>query len=377
MYHKAAVDPEAGLMYVYGGVHVRDIDGTRWPADKEPGTLHCFTFHSYTWNTINTTGSCRPRSTTLLAFCWHKGALWAIPDVAVGSSGSRPPAYKLLKLDPMTRAWQEVATQGEPPCLRTDSCSLFHNGQILIYGGKTAATAASMLSDLHLLDLNQQQLMWKQIQPRLLPIGIHSNSSTAGASNGTNSKPALLSLAGHCGGVDKSGHVVFWGGYRRNDLKEPQLVIQVLEQGVKPPTADAAQLAGGMASPLMLALQHVRQQLARLVRQHHPQQVLLKPDGGGGVRLPARLLALYSTLFDDMFQEMLEDEDGSEAAASAEPKVVPVPGASLEGVAGVCRWMMGLLALGSCPMNKLVEMYRLAISCFLSSISLYTSKNVM
>eukprot|EP00878_Enallax_costatus_P032791 GHUV01036065.1.p1 GENE.GHUV01036065.1~~GHUV01036065.1.p1 ORF type:complete len:199 (-),score=39.31 GHUV01036065.1:98-694(-) len=130
-----------------------------------------------------------------------------------------------------------------------------------------------MLSDLHLLDLNQQQLMWKQIQPRLLPIGIHSNSSTAGASNGTNSKPALLSLAGHCGGVDKSGHVVFWGGYRRNDLKEPQLVIQVLEQGVKPPTADAAQLAGGMASPLMLALQHVRQQLARLVRQHHPQQV--------------------------------------------------------------------------------------------------------
>ena len=132
-----------------------------------------------------------------------------------------------------------------------------------------------MLSDLHLLDLNQQHPTWKQIQPRLLLTGIHSSSSSAaGTPNSTQQKPALLSLAGHCGGVDKSGHVVFWGGYRRNDFKEPQLVIQVLEQGVRPPTADAAQLAGGVANPLMLALQHVRQQLARLVRQHHPQQVL-------------------------------------------------------------------------------------------------------
>jgi hypothetical protein len=47
--------------------------------------------------------------------------------------------------------------------------------------------------------------------------------------------------------------------------------------------------------------------------------VLLRPDGGGGVRLPARLLALYSCLFDDMFQDMLQqaEEDGS-----TEPQVV-------------------------------------------------------
>lgn len=57
MYHKAAVDPEAGVMYVYGGVHVRDFDGSRWPADKEPGTVHCYNFHSYTWSTMQTTGA--------------------------------------------------------------------------------------------------------------------------------------------------------------------------------------------------------------------------------------------------------------------------------------------------------------------------------
>lgn len=50
-------------------------------------------------------------------------------------------------------------------------------------------------------------------------------------------------------------------------------------------------------------------------------QVLLRPDGGGGVRLPVRLLALYSTLFDDMFQEMLEDEQ-QDTQTGAEPQVV-------------------------------------------------------
>lgn len=140
-------------------------------------------------------------------------------------------------------------------------------------------------------------------------------------------------------------------------MKEPQAVLQVLEHGVKPPTPDAALLSGAAAAPMLLALQHVRLQLARVVRQHHPQQVLLRPDGGGGVRLPARLLALYSCLFDDMFQDMLQqaEEDGS-----TEPQVVPVPGASLAGVACVCRWVMGLLALGSCSMQQLVEMYRVA-----------------
>jgi hypothetical protein len=51
-------------------------------------------------------------------------------------------------------------------------------------------------------------------------------------------------------------------------------------------------------------------------------QVLLRPDGGGGVRLPARLLALYSCLFDDMFQDMLQQQEEDGAGSSAEPQVV-------------------------------------------------------
>ncbi|WIA20865.1 hypothetical protein OEZ85_005214 [Tetradesmus obliquus] len=307
MYHRAAVDPEAGVMYVYGGVHIRDRDGARLPADEAAGTLHCYCFHSYTWSTLQTTGSCRPRSTTLLAFWWHYGALWAIPDVPLhsscsssssrhsGSSSSRQgagsskqgassgrqassrhkadqkllcggqPDYQLLRLDMSSSEWELVSTQGEPPCLRTDSCSVYCNSKLM-----------------------------------------------------------------------------------------------VLEYGVKPPTPDAALLSGAAAAPMLLALQHVRLQLARVVRQHHPQQVLLRPDGGGGVRMPARLLALYSCLFDDMFQDMLQQQEEEEPGGTAEPQVVPVPGASLSGVACVCRWVMGLLALGSCSMTQLVEMYRVA-----------------
>jgi hypothetical protein len=51
-------------------------------------------------------------------------------------------------------------------------------------------------------------------------------------------------------------------------------------------------------------------------------QVLLRPDGGGGVRLPARLLALYSCLFDDMFQDMLQQQEEDDAGSNAEPQVV-------------------------------------------------------
>jgi hypothetical protein len=93
-------------------------------------------------------------------------------------------------------------------------------------------------------------------------------------------------------------------------------------------------------------------------------QVLLKPDGAG-VRLPARLLALYSTLFDDLFQEMLEDEHqaphsaGAAAQGPQQPThVVPVPGVQQDSIAAVCRWMMGLLALRSCKVETLVDMYR-------------------
>lgn len=56
MYHKAAVDHDAGVMYMYGGVHIHEFDGSRLPADKEPGTVHYYSFYSYTWSTMATTG---------------------------------------------------------------------------------------------------------------------------------------------------------------------------------------------------------------------------------------------------------------------------------------------------------------------------------
>jgi hypothetical protein len=48
--------------------------------------------------------------------------------------------------------------------------------------------------------------------------------------------------------------------------------VQVLTKGVKPPTPDAAK-AAGVGHQQALALQHVRLQLARLVKQAYPKQV--------------------------------------------------------------------------------------------------------
>jgi hypothetical protein len=98
--------------------------------------------------------------------------------------------------------------------------------------------------------------------------------------------------------------------------------------------------------------------------------VLLKPEGTG-VRLSARLLALYSCLFDDLFQEMLGDSDAENqppppAATAGGPQkqqpihVVPVPGVRSDSIAAVCRWMMGLLSLRSCAVDILIDMYRWA-----------------
>jgi hypothetical protein len=111
--------------------------------------------------------------------------------------------------------------QGEPPCLRTGSCSVYSNGKLMIYGGKTARTPTSMLSDLRVLDLQQQPPTWQLEAPRLVV-----SSSSSGAASLQQQQP-LLGLAGHCGGVDAEGCVVFYGGYRRYDLKEPQAVLQV------------------------------------------------------------------------------------------------------------------------------------------------------
>lgn len=48
--------------------------------------------------------------------------------------------------------------------------------------------------------------------------------------------------------------------------------VQVLTKAVKPPTPDAAKLAG-VLSQQQLAMQHVRMQLARMVKKAHPAQV--------------------------------------------------------------------------------------------------------
>lgn len=87
-----------------------------------------------------------------------------------------------------------------------------------------------------------------------------------------------------------------------------------------------------------------------LVHSLPHSQVLLKPDGAG-VRLPARLLALYSALFDDLFQELLDEQQEEQqqqqpaaaaAAAAGQPQqpvhVVPVPRVQQDSIAAVCRW---------------------------------------
>lgn len=165
-------------MYVYGGVTLH-VNNTRVPADSEPGLLHAFDFATYTWSTIRTTGTessiggqpaagvafsgdistifakaslpnqphtgppshllcqaahtvccpgfpvcCflsgdhRPCSTTLLAFFWHAGSLYAIPDLPrVDQGGSHKASkmaaagYQLLCLTMDSKQWQLVTCQ--------------------------------------------------------------------------------------------------------------------------------------------------------------------------------------------------------------------------------------------------------------------------
>ena len=54
----------------------------------------------------------------------------------------------------------------------------------------------------------------------------------------------------------------------------PSLCLQVLAKSVKPPTPEVAKLALSV-SQQQLALQHMRLQLARLVKKAHPAQVRL------------------------------------------------------------------------------------------------------
>lgn len=48
------------------------------------------------------------------------------------------------------------------------------------------------------------------------------------SSGGSQQQQGMLPLAGHAGGVvGSTGEVAFVGGYRRNDFKEPQPLLQV------------------------------------------------------------------------------------------------------------------------------------------------------
>lgn len=170
--HSAAVDPEGGSMYMYGGVTLHIKNETRVPAEGEAGLVHAFDFQTYTWSTLHTsgagacvsdvrsvcvkhplasaayraaflphalhmqalhtqtvpavslcvcaghTGDHMPRSTTLLAFFWHAGSLWAVPDLPrVEAASNRKTGkllaagYQLLRLDMDSKQWQRVACE--------------------------------------------------------------------------------------------------------------------------------------------------------------------------------------------------------------------------------------------------------------------------
>eukprot|EP00877_Chromochloris_zofingiensis_P009108 jgi/Chrzof1/4450/Cz14g13180.t1 len=83
-------------------------------------------------------------------------------------------------------------------------------------------------------------------------------------------------------------------------------------------------------------------------------QVLFKGDSGCLFKMPAALLSLYSRLFDDLFQGMLEEQDDQQLPQ------VPVPGVNDAALKAVLQWMMGLTALGAKSAAELTHVYRAA-----------------
>jgi hypothetical protein len=68
---------------------------------------------------------------------------------------------------------------------------------------------------------------------------------------------------------------------------------------------------------MSFALQHCRQQLARLVAGKAPRKVLLQSEGGQAIAVPSALLALHSQLFDELFESLLEGEGTPEVSEAA------------------------------------------------------------
>jgi hypothetical protein len=119
--------------------------------------------------------------------------------------------------------------QGGGPCHRSDACAVYResNGELLVYGGRTADTPARMLSDVHLLQLQHTPPTWQWIQPKLLSTASKGGSSRGGSVQ-QQQQQGMLPLAGHVGGViGSSGEVAFVGGYSRQDVREPQPLLQV------------------------------------------------------------------------------------------------------------------------------------------------------
>jgi hypothetical protein len=73
--------------------------------------------HCLLYAVLAPAGDHRPCSTTLLAFFWHAGSLWAIPDLPrVDQGGGRASkvaaaGYQLLRLCMDSRQWQVVRCQ--------------------------------------------------------------------------------------------------------------------------------------------------------------------------------------------------------------------------------------------------------------------------
>jgi hypothetical protein len=122
-----------------------------------------------------------------------------------------------------------------------DACSLYNpnNQELLIYGGRLVKTPFALLADVHILSLTEHQQhqqhqqqqqrvrqkpVWQQVQPTRVTL-------QQGASSTPPQQQGMLPLAGHAGGVvGSTGEVAFVGGYRRNDFKEPQPLLQVCTQ---------------------------------------------------------------------------------------------------------------------------------------------------
>ena len=238
MHHSAAVDAQAGAMYLYGGVTHARRTGERRPADARAGLLHRYTFARGAWEQLQTEGD-GPVSTTLLALAFYAGALWAVPQVrppsSSSSSSSSTSAYRLHRFDPASRRWARVRTQGEPPCPRAEAATAFleDGGCLVVTGGVALGGARRVLGDAFCLDLAAAPPRWSRLRPALRGCagGAAAAAATAAATadaGGDAAAETALAAAGHAGAAF-GGAAVFVGGCRRLDVREPEAAVRVRE----------------------------------------------------------------------------------------------------------------------------------------------------